>query len=192
MSSWSVSNEHTYPRGDNPFGNAFYGYRTLDVSLPNNQQATYHGLLIGDCVHIVALEEDQTTYLIRQPRPNAMAAHSNQIPNTLELPGGFAPLGLSLESHAQLELHEELRRHAGSLSFVGTILPSPGISNEHDYIFLGTDLSPIEDASSGESTEMDMEIVEGKFGTIYSQMLRSELPVSGQTLAAMAKVAILL
>jgi hypothetical protein len=76
------------------------------------------------------------------------------------------------------------------LLYVGSLWPSVGISNEKDHIFLGTDLAPVPLTGPVEATEQDMRIVSGQFGVLYEQMQRELLPVAGQTLAAMAKVAI--
>lgn len=197
---WSVEQEQVFEKGNNPFDNPFYGYRTLDLLLPDGRRATYFGCIVGDCVHVVALEDDETTYLVRQSRPNVMKVGANEIPETWELPGGFAdsdnPLGEitpeELEGSAQAEIEKEIKRHAGTLTHVGPLLPSVGISNELDFIFMGTELSPVSHSSPVEATEQDMRIKRDKFGVLYEKMQRDRLPVSAQTLAAMAKVAFLL
>ena len=76
------------------------------------------------------------------------------------------------------------------MEFIGTLYPSTGISNEQDHIFMATGLSVITPMDSGEATEQDMKLVHGKFGYLYRQMQLDKLPVSAQTLAAMAKVAV--
>ncbi len=190
---WKILREKVMPRGarrrDNPFRNRFYGYRQTDLELPDGRKATYHGVLIPECVHIVALEDDLTTYLVRQSRPNARQAGSLVIPKTLELPGGFAKEGLTLEAAAQNELAGEIKRYAGTMEKVGVILPSAGISNERDHIFMGTKLTPVVSAEEVEATEQDMRIVSGPFGKLYDSLLQSRSPVSAQTLAAMGMVA---
>src|SRR5689334_11673674 len=102
---WQVVKEKVYPKGpqrrNNPFRNRFYGYRQTDLVLPDGRPATYHGVLIPNCVHLVAIEDDLTTYLVRQDRPNARRSGSLVVPKTLELPGGFAKDGLSLEDAVQ-------------------------------------------------------------------------------------------
>ncbi len=188
MANWSVEREKIFPKGDNPFGNHFYGYRELVIGLPDGRKATYNGSIVQACVHVVALESDETTYLVRQSRPNVMAVGARNVPETLELPGGFADPN-DLEGSAKSELEEEISRTPGKLKYLGPLFPSVGISNEQDHIYLGTELSPVNLDTSRHSTEQDMMIVEGKFSKLYDQMLNSRLPVSAQTLAAMAKVA---
>ncbi len=192
MSRWKVDSERLYPKIDNPLGNFFYGYREIKLTLPDGQGANYFGVVVEKCVHVVALEDDDTTYLVRQSRPNVMEVGGRKVPETLELPGGFANPQMSLEDSAQAEVEEEIHRHADSLVKVGILWPSVGVSNEQDHIFLGRELSEITDNNSAEATEQDARIVDGKFSELYEQMLRERLPVSAQTLAAMAKVAILL
>ena len=190
MSEWLVTGETVHPKGGNPLGNRFYGYRQVDLVLPDGRPATYHGVDIGWCVHVVALEEDETTYLVRQRRPNVMPVGGRSVPKTLELPGGFADLSLTLDESAAQELGQETGRRADNMEFIGTLYPSTGISNEQDHIFMATGLSVITPMDSGEATEQDMKLVHGKFGYLYRQMQLDKLPVSAQTLAAMAKVAV--
>src|SRR5882724_1801578 len=143
MSEWSITKETVLPPGDNPLDNQHYGYRVLNLLLGDGQKAIYHGLVVPDCVHVVALEDDETTYLVRQSRPNVMPIGATTVPETLELPGGFAHPTVTLADSAQMELGQEIGRSAGVLARVGINWPYPGISNERDHIFLGTDLSPV-------------------------------------------------
>src|SRR5882757_416607 len=104
MSDWTVTGETVWPKGDNPFGNRFYGYRETNLVLPDGRLATYFGNLVGHCVHAVAVEDDLTTYLVRQSRPNVRAIGQMTVPITLELPGGFADPDLGLEGSAREEV----------------------------------------------------------------------------------------
>jgi len=159
------------------------------LSLPDGRSATYYGVVVLDCVHVVALEKDETTYLVRQRRPNARAPGAADIPETLELPGGFADPGC-LERCASRELAEEVGKAAASLTKVGILYPSPGISSEQDHIFMATDLSDVVGMDSSAATEQDVHVISGRFGQLYQEMLRQTLPVPAQTLAAMALVAV--
>lgn len=186
MSNWTVSRETILPKGDNPMGNNFYGYRKVDLDLPDGRTATYHGVIPGDCVHVLAVEDDLTTYLVRQKRPNALPAGGRIVPVTLELPGGFARQKLGLETSAREEAREEIGRNIGNLLKIGELYPSTGLSNEVDTIYLGTGLSIAEDVVHSEATEQDLRIVTGKFGELMDDLRRGGQPVSAQALAAFA------
>jgi hypothetical protein len=189
---WCVDREVIYPagaNGQNPFGNRFFGYRKTFLTLPDGQQARYHGVLVGPCVHVAALEPDGTIYLVKQKRPNARQPGSDEeVPETLELPGGFVKERDVLDA-GRLELAQEVGRTAAKLDQIGVIRPYGSISDELDYILLGTDLSVVA-REVDEATEQDLRVVPMPFGAAYDQMQRDELPVSGPTLAAMAKVAV--
>jgi hypothetical protein len=191
---WRVENVSSFPKGDNPLGNRFYGYNVTDLTLPDGRPATYHGIDVGPCVHVVAVADDETTFLVRQSRPNARQRGSLVVPRTLELPGGFADV---INEDGKVDLHasaaEELLQEVGlvaNLQQIGRIYPSPGVSDEIDHIFLGTS-AQIGDAITNpqEATEADMRIVTDNFGVLFRQMLRSEVPVAAQTIAAMAMAA---
>lgn len=194
---WYVKGLTRYPKGHNPLGNSFYGYLRVDLTLPNGQPATYHGVDVGPCVHTVAVADDETTFFVRQPRPNTMPAGSLVVPRLLELPGGFADIKnkqgkVNLRASAAAELKTEAAIVTASLTRIGQIHPSPGLSNEVDTVFLGLGARGIDElAERAEATEADMEIVVGKFGDLYDQLFTeaAKYPVSGQTLAAMAMAA---
>lgn len=188
-SPWQIKSETVYPAGSNPFDNRFYGYRSTDLILPDGRPATYHGVTIPDCLHIVAVEKDLTTYLVRQSRPNARALSGTAIPETLELPGGFKKAGIEMAAAANAELSEEIGKRAGSLTLIGSLYPSPGVSNEVDSIYLGTDLTTVDAPVDVEATEQDMRIVAAPFGELYDSIIRGNQPASAQTLAAMAMAA---
>jgi hypothetical protein len=185
---WRVTGEEVYPKGNNPLDNHFYGYRKTHLLLPDGRDATYHGLVVPECVHTVAIEDDLTTYAVWQKRPNVRKVGQTDVPKTLELPGGFSTGGLSLAESANKELAEEVGRHATQIERIGSIYPSTGVSNEEDHIFLGTGLEAVRDTYD-EATEQDMRIIAEPFGQLYGKLLRSEIPVSGQTLAAFAMTA---
>ena len=187
--TWKITGEITYPKGENPLDNRFYGYRSTDFDLPDGRKARYHGVLVPTCGHIVAVETDLTTYLVRQNRPNARAMHSSTIPKTLELPGGFMNPNASWFDAINDELAEEVGKRAEKVFPLGKLYPSPGMSNEIDTIYLGMDLQDVPAPSVVEATEQGMGIVSGRFGKMYDQMLTGRQPVAAQTLAAMAMAA---
>ncbi len=191
MSTWQVTGEKTYPAGSNPMGNDFYGYRQSEILLPDGRKANYHGILVGSCVHVVAVEDDLTTYLVFQHRPNARAVGSSDIPKTTELPGGFVTGGLDAQTAANMELGEEIGKNAGKLELLGTPLAYPGVSDEIDHIYLGSDLSDVSNSGLTEATEQDMAFIAEPFGIAYDKVKRQEYPypVTYQTLAAMGLAA---
>jgi len=189
MAEWHSVGERSFPPNRNPFGNHFFGYITRNLTLPDGRAATYYGLDIPPCVHVVAIDPDETVYLIQQHRPNVMRIGETVVPVALELPGGFATPHKPHSESAQAELNQELSLRAEKLVHIGTLWPSVGVSNEQDHIFLGTDLSPIHVDGQLEETEQSLQIVTGNFGQIYDEMRRGNQPVSAQTLAALSLAA---
>jgi 8-oxo-dGTP pyrophosphatase MutT (NUDIX family) len=193
MAEWRVNKETIYPagaNGQNPFGNRFYGYRKTYLTLPDGQQARYHGVLVGPCVHVGAVEDDGTIYLVKQRRPNVRAPGSGEpVPTLLELPGGFVGKNRTPEEAGREGLAQEVGRCAAKLDQIGVLYPSVGISDERDHILLGQDLSVVERVAD-EATEQDLRVVAVPFGQTYDQMRRSEVPVAAQTLAAMSMIAV--
>lgn len=184
--NWSISGVEDFPKGNNPLGNRFYGYKKRHITLPDGREAIYNGVAIGDCVHTVGVDDDETTYFVRQTRPNVQRG-TEAIPTTLELPGGFAIPELSLEASAAREFSEEVGLRALRMDHIGTLWPSTGISDERDHIFLAQNLSPVENAlAERETTEQDMRIVTMPFGQAYELFTSGSEPVSAQTLSALA------
>lgn len=192
MGDWQVNGERLYVPGDNPLGNPFYGYRRTDLTLPDGRPATYHGILVGDIVLAVPMEDDLTIHLIRQPRPNARALADRAVPEVLELPGGAADPVLGLAASADQELCQEIGRRSRKLEQVGVLMTAVGISNERDTIFLATSLYPATDNEHDEATEQSIVVVSEPFGSLYDRLRTGSLPVSAQTLAALTLVAALL
>jgi hypothetical protein len=189
MTEWRVDSEEIFPKGDNPLGNKFYGYRKTRLTLPDGRTATYFGALVGPCVHVVALEPNETTYFVQQKRPNVRRPQSGDpVPTLLELPGGFVGDRTILQA-GQEELGEEVGRQASTLEHVGTLYPSVGISDEQDHVLMGTGLAAAGRSEVVEATEQDLRVVALPFGRAYDHMLRGEMPVSAQTVAALALVA---
>lgn len=183
--NWEITGEEVFDARNNPLDNPFYGYRRTKLRLPDGQRATYHGLIVSDTVHVVAVEDDLTTYLVRQKRPNAMGINQKDIPEVLELPGGFADERYDLAASANRELEEEAGLHASNLEHIGTLYPSVGVSNEKDHIFLGRLLEPVA-SPTGEATEQGLQVVSGPFGKLYDELLHSPGTVSAQTVAALS------
>lgn len=193
------------PPGGNPLDNPLYGYTKTGIGLPDGRGVSYYGIDVGDCAHVVALEEDLTTYFVTQHRPNLLRSGMSDVPSTLELPGGFVRhLKIDTEKNhaeaarleaiqyaARSDLHAEIGRHAGTMAFIGTILPSPGVSNERDHIFIARELEVLGDAAVAEDIETtvtDMRVVRMPFGKAYDLLRSGKLPVVGQTLSALSMV----
>jgi 8-oxo-dGTP pyrophosphatase MutT (NUDIX family) len=187
--AWRVVGETVYPKGDNPLGNPFYGYRTTDLVLPDGRSARYHGILVGDVVFAVPMEEDLTTHLIRQPRPNARAPLAADVPAYLELPGGSVHPGLGLAASVDREMCQEIGLRARTIEQIGVLMTSVGVSEERDTIFLATDLYSAGDDDHDEPTEQSIELVSEPFGRLYDQVRTGAVPVSAQTLASLTLVA---
>lgn len=186
MGGWRVIDETVHAKGENPMGNPFYGYRRSQLTLPDGRPATYHGVLIGDVVLAVPMEDDLTVHLIRQRRPNARALTDRDVPAVLELPGGGAHPGLSLAASVDLEMCQEIGRRATRLEQIGVLLTAVGIADERDTIFLATGLYPAVDEHHDEPTEQDIEVVSDGFGRLYDRVRAGRAPVSAQTIAALA------
>jgi len=188
MTEWKVIGEELYRKGvdKNPLGNKHYGYRKVFLELPDGREGVYFGVDVSRCVHIVPVEDDLTTYLVWQSRPNAMLPGGKKVPRFLEFPGGFRSRRLNLENSAQLELTQEIGRYAGKITKLGVILPSVGLSNERDHIYLGEKLEQTKIIVSEEPTEQDIRVESFNFGTIYDRTRKSKVPVSAQTLSALS------
>lgn len=84
-------------------------------------------------VGVLALEEDGSTYLVRQFRyPFRMV--------TWELPAGKLDSGEEPAVAARRELSEEIGCEAGELVYLGGLLASPGFCTEVLHMFLARDL----------------------------------------------------
>lgn len=186
---WLIVGEHVHGRRDNPFDNPFYGYRRTDIVLPDGRPATYHGVLVGDMVHALPIEDDLTVHLVVQHRPNARRHDELEIPVVLELPGGAADPRLGLHGSADLELCQEVGMRARRLQQVGTLFPAVGLSDERDHVFLATGLYPATDPDHDEATEQDLRVVTRTFGAVYDEITRGVQPVCARTLSALAIIA---
>lgn len=186
MSNWNLSNEKYFPKGDPAHTNRFYGYIEREIELPDGKMATFFGVDVPPTGHIVALEDDLTTYMVRQKRPNLMRPSDTVVPTTLELPGGFLREDMTPEEAVNQELRQEVGLSAGTVMQIGELNAYPGISNERDAVFIGRSLSQVTRADF-DDTEQDMEVVAEKFSTLYDSIIGGDRQVSAQTIAAIAK-----
>ncbi|MGW5666923.1 NUDIX domain-containing protein [Micromonospora sp. NPDC003776] len=189
MGDWQVVDETLYSKGANPLGNTFYGYRRTQLRLPDGRPAVYHGVILGEVVFAVPLEEDLTVHLVAQRRPNARTPAERDVPCVLELPGGGPDPSLSLAASAEKEMCQEIGRRARQMEQLGVLMTAVGIADERDTIFLATGLYPAVDESHDEATEQDLVVVSEPFGRLYDRIRDGSAPVSGQTVAALALLA---
>jgi|GEM_PF-2232277 len=192
---WKVNKIDIFPKGSdqnmNFFGNPFYGYRQVELTLPGDKPATFYGILVGPCVHSVVFGENDMTYLVKQHRPNAMQQGSfGPVPTTFELPGGFAKDPDNIDASVRAELEEEARGRGLHIKQVGTPYTAPGVSDEVDHIFVveGFQLD-VALRGSDEPTEADMNVLAAPFDTIYDLAMTGEILTSSQTLAGLALAA---
>ena len=108
--------------------------------------ATREFLLHPPVVVMVPLTKEDEILLVRQYRKAIER-------ETLELPAGGVEPGESIEDAVRREMLEETGFVPGTLEKLGTIYPSPGISNEIMHIYVVSDLS-----GSGEPTEPEDEL----------------------------------
>jgi hypothetical protein len=182
-----------------PFGvhNPWYSYRLQQVELEGGEGAgaEYHGLVVGRIAQIVAIGEEDETYMVAQQRPNARPPGAQDIPVVTSFPGGFPNPDETMEQAAKRELSEETGLTAEEWAYVGTLVPAPGISNEETHLYLALGLKPSKHPAGRDRTESSMVVVTGQFDILYEMLLRGEdpytkkAPVCTQTLAAMAMVA---
>ncbi len=184
MTAWEIRGEGNMPKESNPIGNTFYGYRDTYILLPDGRKATYFGIVVRPCVLIVSIEDDLTTYFVRQKRPNARQVDQSDIPEFLELPGGLAD-SKDLAYEANRELRDETGISSSNITEIGVIYPYPSVSNERDHIFLGRDLLHNLDGINREATEQDIEVISAPFAKIYDQVRRGQVMASGPTIAAL-------
>lgn len=113
--------------------------RVDEVLLPNGVATTREVLDHPGAVVIVALDQEQRVYLVRQYR-HAIARV------LLELPAGTLEPGEEPIDTAKRELLEEVGLTAKRWSFLGSIFSSPGFVNEELHVFLAEDLTQQENA----------------------------------------------
>lgn len=107
------------------------------VELPNGKKACREIVEHPGAVSIVPILEDGTVILVKQFR-----APINRV--TLEIPAGKLEPGEAPEHCAARELAEETGYTAGRLEHKGTFYTTPGFSNEIMYLYIATDLMPVD------------------------------------------------
>jgi len=104
-----------------------------DVVLPNGANSKREYVEHPGGATILALDEEENVYLIRQFR----YAYREVI---WEAPAGKLEKGEDPKEAAKRELEEEIGMIAGKIEDFGLVYPSPGYTNEHLYIYVATDL----------------------------------------------------
>ena len=148
-----------------------------DVTLPNGALAKREYVRHRGAVAVVALDEKENVYLVRQYRYAIGRV-------TLEIPAGKLEKGDRdpLEAAAR-ELSEELGITADSLVPMGEYLPSPAILTERIYCFLATGLH-FGSAHPDEDESLGMTVL--PLADAVSMILNGEIQ-DGKTLFALQK-----
>jgi len=105
------------------------------VRLPNGREAGREVVEHSGAVAIIALDDDQHIYLVRQYRYPI-----NQV--TLEIPAGKLDAGEEPAACARRELAEEVGLAAARWQPLLTFYSTPGFSDEIMHLFLATGLQP--------------------------------------------------
>jgi ADP-ribose pyrophosphatase len=114
---------------------------------------------------MVPLEEDGTVLLIRQYRWAAEGF-------ILEVPAGKLDGGEEPEACARRELEEEIGRRPGRLDLLGSVLTTPGFTDEVIHLYLARELE------AGESRPEQDEIIELRpvpLGEVPGMIARGEI-----------------
>ncbi len=144
--------------------------------LENGQEALREVVVHPGGVCVLALEEDNTTYIVRQFRyPFSLV--------TTELPAGKLDGPEDPEKAARRELSEEVGVEAESLVYLGGMLASPGFCTEVLHIFLARGLR------RGTSHPDEDEFLTARrvpFAQLYEQVMEGEI-VDMKTVCAVLK-----
>ena len=106
-----------------------------EVALPDGTHSVREYARHRGAVAVVALDEHENVYLVRQYR-YAIGRMTMEIPAG-KLEGSDADVSAA----ARRELSEEIGVEAGRFSYLGIYLPSPAILTEKIHCFLAEDLS---------------------------------------------------
>lgn len=152
------------------------------VALPNGRTSTREYAVHRGAVAVVALDQKENVYLVRQYR-YAIGR------STLEIPAGKLEEGESdgIEAAARRELSEEIGVTAGKMTPLGTYIPSPAILTERIYCFLAEDLCFGECHPDEDENLLPLKL---PLKEAVQMILRGELE-DGKTIFALQKVFLL-
>lgn len=105
------------------------------VQAPDGREATVETLRHPGAVAVLPIGRDDTVTLVRQYRHPVGAS-------ILEVPAGKLDPGETPETCARRELEEEAGLLAGVLEPLGSILTTPGFSDERIWLFAARALAP--------------------------------------------------
>ena len=157
---------------------------TLDqAQLPNGSLAAREGVYHPGGVAVLALDEDNTVYLVKQFRYPLQEL-------LLELPAGKLDHGSEEDAllGAQRELSEETGLEAAKWTYLGYTLASPGFCTEALHMYLAQDLT-----RKGQHLDEDefLDVVTMPFDQLAGQVMDGTI-TDGKTVSTTLKVKVLL
>ena len=157
---------------------------TLDQArLPDGALAAREVVYHPGGVAVLALDEDQTVYLVKQFRYPIQQL-------LLELPAGKLDHGAEEDRllGAQRELSEETGLEAAEWTYLGYTLASPGFCDEALHMYLARGLSRKEQHLDEDEF---LDVVTMPFGQLVEQVMDGTI-TDGKTVSATLKVKVLL
>jgi len=147
------------------------------VIRPDGKEGIYGYLEKPPGVFIIALDKDNSIYLIREYRYVLKQA-------IFQIPSGVVDERLSIEENAAKELYEETGIKAGKLTELGSYFTAPGHETTVQYAFLAENLDTSKIESHQEGDESIEEIVKVPINEVKKMIIRNEIQC-GITLAAL-------
>lgn len=163
------------------FQGAIVGLRVDRIQLPDGRSATREVVSHPGGVAVVPYHDDGTVTLVRQFRyPFGRVI--------TELPAGKLERGEDHRLAGLRELEEETGLTAGTFTYMGALLASPGFSDEVLHMYLATDLR--QGPRHPDPDEfLDLERI--PFSRLMDQVMSGELQ-DAKTVAALLKAKVLL
>lgn len=159
--------------------------RVVDLSidrvlLPNGNQTDLEMIRHPGAAVALPIETDEDgtdhVVLVRQYRYAAGGW-------LLEVPGGKLDGAEDPETCARRELEEEIGLSAGELTGLGSILTTPGFSDERIWIYIARDLTPVEGGHALEPDEV-IEVERISLSDAVTMAARGEI-IDAKTVAAL-------